>query len=117
MIKILHKANISVRSTFCAALVLGAFASFLPDAHAQTYPTKPIRLVVPNTPGSGPDLIARLIGAGLTKALGQQVYIDNRDGASGRIGMEIAARAPADGYTMVIISGQTTIVEAMSNTT
>ena len=62
---------------------------------AQTYPSKPIRLITPYPPGGGVDASARIVGQALAQALGQQVVIDNRGGASGRIGTEIAARAPA----------------------
>lgn len=71
-------------------------------ANAQDYPTKPVRLLIPFAPGGASDVVARLIVPGLSKELGQQVAIDNRDGASGNVGMEIAARAPADGYTVLL---------------
>ena len=79
----------------------------LPGAHAQTkgpgdYPTKPIRLVVPFVPGGPTDIQGRMLGEKLGQRLGQQVIVDNRGGAGGNIGMEITARAPADGYTLVI---------------
>ncbi len=69
---------------------------------AQTYPTKPIRLVVPFAPGGGTDVVSRLMGQRLTEAWGQSVIIDNRPGAGTMIGTEIVARAPADGYTLLI---------------
>ncbi len=72
------------------------------SALAQTYPAKPIRFIVPFTPGGGNDTIARLIGQKLTAAIGQQVLIDNRPGAGGAIGAEAAARSPADGYTIFL---------------
>lgn len=71
-------------------------------AEAQSYPTKPIRLIVPAAPGGGTDFSARLIGAKLTEAWGQSVVIDNRPGASGNIGVELAARAVPDGHTLVM---------------
>jgi tripartite-type tricarboxylate transporter receptor subunit TctC len=73
-------------------------------AAAQTYPVKPIRLVVPNAVGSGPDIAARLVGQKLTEAWAQQVVIDPRPGASGIIGTEFVARAAPDGYTLVLIT-------------
>ena len=77
-----------------------AFALAQP-ALAQSYPTKPIRMVVPFAPGGGSDLVGRVVAQRLTPALGQQVIVDNRAGAGGRIGTEAVARAPADGYTLV----------------
>ena len=82
-----------------ASLLL--FAVMLPAA-AQSYPSKPIRLIVPAAPGGGTDFSARLIGAKLTEAWGQTVVIDNRTGASGNIGVELAARAVPDGHTLVM---------------
>ncbi len=77
------------------------------EAHAaQTYPLKPIRIIVPSSPSSGPDIIARLTGSVLTEAWGQQVVADNRAGAAGNIGAELAARAIADGYTLLAASSQ-----------
>ena len=72
--------------------------------HAQTYPTRPIRLIIPFPPGGPRDTQARLIAPRLTGAWGQQVVIDNRAGANGIIGTEIAAKAPPDGHTLLIVS-------------
>ena len=85
------------------AIMLGALALSIPVQHAsgQDYPNKPIRYIVPWPPGGGSDVLARLIGQELSKALGQQVIIDNRAGASGNIGAEFAAKSPADGYTIL----------------
>ena len=66
------------------------------------YPTKPIRFVVPFVPGGPTDIQGRMLGEKLGQRLGQQIIVDNRGGAGGNIGMEITARAPADGYTLVI---------------
>jgi len=66
---------------------------------AQSFPSKPIRLVVGSVPGGGNDLVGRILAAKLTENLGQQVVVDNRGGANGIIGMELAARAAPDGYT------------------
>jgi len=85
------------------AIVLCAAASLsgLP-AVAQTYPSKPIRVIVPYPPGGTSDILTRLIGARLTESWGQQVIADNRTGASGNIGTGLAARAAPDGYTLLL---------------
>ena len=82
-----------------------------PAAHAQSarkapqsYPTKSIRLIVPFAPGGSNDIMARLVGQKFSESFGQQVVIDNRTGASGIIGTDIAAKAPPDGYTLLIMS-------------
>ena len=82
------------------ATLLGAGVSSL--ALAQNYPAKPVRFFVPFPPGGGNDTIARLVAQKLSSALGQQVIVDNRPGAGGTIGAEVAARAPADGYAMFL---------------
>jgi tripartite-type tricarboxylate transporter receptor subunit TctC len=71
-------------------------------AHAQNYPVKPIRLVVPQPPGGGNDTIARMISQKLSVTLKQQIAVDNRAGAGGLIGADIAAHSPADGYTLLL---------------
>jgi tripartite-type tricarboxylate transporter receptor subunit TctC len=74
-------------------------------AHAQTYPAKPVRVIVPFPPGGATDLVARLLAQKLTETWGQQVVADNRAGAGGNIGAELAAKAPPDGYTLFMTSG------------
>ncbi len=71
-------------------------------AAAETYPTKPVRFIIPFTPGGNTDVLGRLLGVKLTEAFGQQVVIDNRPGAGGTVGVEQAAKATPDGYTIVM---------------
>src|SRR4051812_23385925 len=79
----------------CALVIAAA-------AHAQSYPTRPIRFVVPFPPGGSTDTYARIIGGKLGEALGQPVVFDNRAGAAGSVGAEIASKAAPDGYTIVL---------------
>ena len=74
-------------------------------AMAQSYPSRSIRLIAPYPPGGGVDATARIIAHALSEQLGQQVVVENRSGATGRIGTEIVAKAPADGYTLLLGSG------------
>jgi tripartite-type tricarboxylate transporter receptor subunit TctC len=91
-------------------ILMVAMAAFAVAAAAQSYPTKPIRFVVPYAPGGNTDILSRLIGQKLTEAWGQQVIIDNRPGAGGTVGAEITAKAPPDGYTIVMGSFGNVIV-------
>src|SRR5688572_10870980 len=87
-----------------AALISAALAvTGVAGAQAQSFPAKPIRVVVPFAPGGTSDILARLIGAKLNESLGQQVIVDNRPGASGNIGTELVAKSPPDGYTLVLM--------------
>ena len=86
--------------TAAAALVCTA----VPHATPQTYPTRPIRLIAPFPPGGGTDLLSRIIAVPVGEALGQTIVVDNRPGAGGAFGAEIAARAEPDGHTLILVS-------------
>jgi tripartite-type tricarboxylate transporter receptor subunit TctC len=85
-------------------LVVTFIACALPAyaAHAQSYPAKPLRMIVASSAGSNPDTIARVLAQGMSQVMGQQVLVDDRAGAGGNIGAEIAAKAPPDGYTIFL---------------
>ena len=82
-------------------------------AAAQDYPNKPIRIVVPYSPGGGTDTVARLMAARMSTAFGQQVLVENKPGASANIGAEFVARSPADGYTVLVTAPNFTTSEAL----
>jgi len=86
-----------------AGVVFAALACTNPAA-AQDYPVRPVRLIIPFPPGGSNDVVGRLIAAHLAERLGKQVVVDNRSGAGGVIGTEIAAKSPPDGYTLLVIS-------------
>jgi len=88
----------TVTNTVAACILLLAAAG----AAAQPYPARPIRIIVPQAPASGPDIMARQVAQKLTESWGQQVIVDNRPGANGIIGMEAVAKSKPDGYTLVM---------------
>jgi tripartite-type tricarboxylate transporter receptor subunit TctC len=88
---------------FCASLLLAAMMTSA-FVHAQSWPTRPIRLVVPFAPGGNTDIIARAIAPKMTQELGQQILIDNRGGAGSTLGTAIFAKSPPDGYTIGMVS-------------
>src|SRR5690349_25073583 len=98
------------RLAFVAAVLLVAAGA----AHPQDYPTRPIRLITPAAPGGTTDLLARLVGAKLGEIFGQQVIVDNRASASGVIAGELTAKAPPDGYTLLLAYHQHTINAALN---
>jgi tripartite-type tricarboxylate transporter receptor subunit TctC len=87
-------------SLYAVAISAGALAQ--PTGREAAYPDKPIRFIVPYNPGGTPDIQGRMFGEKLRQRLGQAVLVDNRPGANGSIGMGLVARAPADGYTLIV---------------
>lgn len=87
------------------SILLAGIVASIPVWAAQQYPTKPVRLIMNYPSGGGSDIIARAVGQRLTEALGQTFVVDTRPGAGGLIGTEIAAKAPADGYTLILADG------------
>lgn len=83
------------------ALSIAAWAAAAPAA-AQGFPAKPMRWIVPSAPGDGSDITGRILAERIGRELGQQVVVDNKPGAGGVLGSELAAKAPADGYTMIV---------------
>ena len=103
------------RIAVAACIALGLPA--IPSALAQGYPAKTIRLITPYPPGGGIDASARIIGQALSEQLGQTVIVDNRAGATGRIGTELAAKSSGDGYTLLLgSSAPNAIIPAASPT-
>ena len=93
-----------------AMVALGCVAS---AAHAQTFPAKPVRLIVPFAPGGSTDIVARVLGQKLNEMWGQPVLVDNRAGGSTVIGTEIVAKAPPDGHTLLVTPAPFTIVPSL----
>ena len=91
-----------LRIVFSVLAAMSAWCAASTTSAAAEYPTKPIRLVIPYTPGGPTDLVGRAVAAKLQDALGQQIIVDNRAGGGGVIATEIVARAPADGYTLLL---------------
>ena len=85
-------------------LLVALLCAFAGAAWAQAYPAKPIRIIVPFTPGSATDIMARIVGERLNNAWGQPVVVENKPGAGGTIGIRETARAEADGYTLAVVS-------------
>jgi tripartite-type tricarboxylate transporter receptor subunit TctC len=91
-----------MRPPLLLACAAAALSLAYPCAQAQTYPSKPVRLISPYPPGGGTDATARIIAQALGNQMGQQVIVESRGGASGRIGTEVAAKSAPDGYTLVV---------------
>jgi len=90
-------------------LAVALLAAAVAPLHAQTYPSKPVKVVVPFTPGSATDIIARALGERLQASLGQPIIVENRPGAGGTIGAALVAQSPPDGYTLLVQSSGHTV--------
>jgi len=99
----------TVRGTLLAFTV----AMLVTAAQAESYPSKPVRIIVPYGPGGIADVTMRLVAQNLSQRFGQQFFIENRPGAGGVVGMQTAREAPADGYTLVMVGGGLTIAKAL----
>lgn len=91
-----------MRSPQLTAIIIAACLVFLPSSYGQGYPAKPIRVINPYTPGGGVDVILRPVTQKMAESLRQTILVENRPGANGMIGVELAAKAPPDGYTLVV---------------
>jgi len=91
-----------LRSTAATAILAAITLASVTTSFAQDYPIRPVRIVVPFTPGGGTDLLARLLSQRFTEAFGQSVIVENRAGSGGNIGAEFVIRSPADGYTLLM---------------
>src|SRR3954470_22919835 len=94
--------RIKVLPLLCAAMTLAATTAF-----AQPYPNRPLRLIVPYPPGGSTDVLARAVSQKMSESMGQQIVVDNRGGAGGIVGSEMAARAAPDGYTFLLGTSST----------
>src|SRR5690349_7205414 len=95
-------------------LLLIAICMLAAPADAQTYPARPISLIVPFTPGSGIDIIARTLGQKLNERWGQPVVVDNKPGASGGLGAELVSKAAPNGYTFMVTAAAMAVLPALS---
>ncbi len=109
MMKPMRKFRLGLLGAVACTLTLPVLAAGIADA----YPAKPVRIIIMSSPASGPDILGRMIGSRLGEIWGQQFVVDNRAGASGNIGAEIAANSAADGYTLLMVTSQAAIVNAM----
>jgi tripartite-type tricarboxylate transporter receptor subunit TctC len=101
--------NTANRRKFLAFAAL-SLAGGMFDVHAQEWPTRPIRIIVSQPPGAAPDILARLLGVKMAQTLGQPIIVENRPGGGNIIGAQVAARAPADGYTFFLATAAALVV-------
>jgi len=102
----------SRRLAICLSVLVALVATSALSARAETYPTRPIRLIVPFAAGGLNDVVARLVAPYLEKSLGQPVIVENRPAASGIVGTDATAKAPPDGYTLLMVASSYTVLPA-----
>ena len=106
-----HRSSLAARATSVGAVLVLVCTADL--ATAQSYPARPIRIIVPQSPGASTDITARLVAQGLSEAFRQPVIVDNRPGSSGIAGTELVARAAPDGYTLMVVASSFSINPAL----
>ena len=109
-----HKAG-ALRAVAASLLLVATAATAAQADSVASYPTKPVRFIVPFVAGAGTDTTGRVVAAKLSELWGQQVVVDNRAGATGAIGVDLTAKAPPDGYTICLISGSQTVNSAVND--
>src|SRR6185503_10893177 len=106
----MKQALVTRHSSLVTLLAISLLPALITPAQAaDNYPSRPVRMIVPYPPGGGSDLTGRTIAQKLTDSLGQTIVVDNRPGATGLIGTELAAKAPLDGYTIILADAPHTI--------
>ena len=108
-----HQAG-ALRAVAASLLLVATAATAAQADSVASYPTKPVRFIVPFVAGAGTDTTGRVVAAKLSELWGQQVVVDNRAGATGAIGVDLTAKAPPDGYTICLISGSQTVNSAVN---
>ncbi|MGD9945031.1 MAG: Bug family tripartite tricarboxylate transporter substrate binding protein, partial [Burkholderiaceae bacterium] len=103
-----------MKSTSLARLAMLLIAAVIPPAQADTFPAKPVKIVVPFSPGGTPDLAARLIAQRLSTAWKSPVVVENRPGAGSMLGADLVSKSPADGYTWLMASDGTMIINPVA---
>ncbi len=101
-----EEKSINATNAFVAVVAVAGLLAVLasPVVAQQDYPNRPIRLIIPFPPGGSNDIVGRAIATQMSEKLGKQVIVDNRTGAAAIVGTELASKAPADGYTILVIS-------------
>src|SRR4029079_5837845 len=105
--------NTSIKRAVQASLIALTACVAAAPVYSQQYPTKPVRVIIPFAPGGGSDITARVFSSKLSEYLGQQFIVDNRGGAAGLIVMELTAKAPPDGYPIMMMSASFSATSAV----